>query len=713
MAIIYTYPEITVVTGDELLICSDVLENNITKSMSAAAFGLYIHTTYGPGIDIYSVDGALSGNRTLSGGGNSLTFSGLSLFTVASPVELGSTFKLTTGASLNHVLTSDASGNATWAAPTTGTVTSVTGTPPITSTGGATPAIGLDIKANSGIVIDTNQLSLDVGASAITGILSVGDGGTGDSLTMVAGDVYYAASATQFGVLGAGASGDVLTAQGAGIAPAWATPASSGDGIYDGSGSLSGATVVTQDLNELSFNSSGVGSGQQETIKIENTITGSDVNIGLASSMPSNIATQEVIGLAGVVGTYNLFIPLANSDVGVYGAARNGTSNTSPTGVYGHCAHQTSTYQYGVRGQVTGNNTASGQSYAGWFGNTSTKNGAGAVNYGLHANSWGSGGLLNIAGYFSALNGVDNYAIVVPPSHGDIGFGTSTPTATVQIGEVGNVATFKFVDGNQAAGYVLTSDINGVGTWTSASVNTNIYTHDGTTGAGRTVTLTDTLQFIGGQVDVTAGTTDTGATVLSSEKADTTNIVEFNDRAQGRVNSSAYVASAQFEVASDTRGFLPPRNADPVTNIPGPVEGLMAWDSTDNELQVFDSANWITLGDLNNPKRTWNWGAARNSSSVTNQYIRTFNGTPNNLCPYVIPFNCILTDITCSTLAVETWDAQVHVNGVSVAQVAVVAAQTGTNIGLSVAISAGDQVAFYCNGTAVGYPHIQAWFKET
>ena len=43
----------------------------------------------------------------------------------------------------------------------------------------------------------------------------------------------------------------------------------------------------------------------------------------------------------------------------------------------------------------------------------------------------------------------------------------------------------------------------------------------------------------------------------------------------------------------------------------------------------------------------------------------------------------------------------------------VVAAQTGTNIGLSVAISAGDQVAFYCNGTAVGYPHIQAWFKET
>ncbi len=253
----------------------------------------------------------------------------------------------------------------------------------------------------------------------------------------------------------------------------------------------------------------------------------------------------------------------------------------------------------------------------------------------------------------------------------------------------------------------------------SNETNTNIYTHDGTVGSTRTAIITDTLQFIGGQVDVTAGTTDTGVTVLSSEKADMSNIVEFNDRAQGRVNSSAYITCAQFEVASDTRGFLPPRNVDPVTNILGPVEGLIAWDSTDNELQVFDGSDWITLGDLNNPKRTWNWGAARNHFNVTNQYIRTFNGTPNQLCPYVVPFDCILTDLTCSTRDNETWVAEVREDPrpggteTVIASISVSSANQGSTNGLSVALSAGDEIGFYCNGTGISYPHIQAWFKET
>ena len=422
------------------------------------------------------------------------------------------------------------------------------------------------------------------------------------------------------------------------------------NGIYGGSGSLIGPTVVTTGADDLTF-----------------TATTGDILFN------NNVAPNPTLIIDGATNTIGMGgnATLAEQ-LSIYNTT--GSGNTTALGIYGN--------------NTTGNQRAA-------YINTTA---AATNNTALQVNASGAA--------------IGNYALLVEA--GNVGIGVLTPTETVEIGALGNVATLKFVDGNQAAGHVLTSDANGVATWiANPGVTTNIYTSNGTTGAGRTVTLTDTLQFIGGHVDVTAGTTDTGVTVLSSEKADTTNIVEFNDRAQGRVNSGAFITSAQFEVASDTRGFLPPRNADPVTNIPGPVEGLIAWDSTDNELQVFDSANWITLGDLNNPKRTWNWGAARNNGNVTNQYIRTFNGTPNNLCPYVIPFDCILTDITCSTLAVETWDAQVHVNGVSVAQVAVVAAQTGTNIGLSVAISAGDQVAFYCNGTAVGYPHIQAWFKET
>jgi len=577
------------------------------------------------------------------------------------------------------------------------------------------------------------------------------------------------------------------------------------NGIYGGSGSLIGPTVVTTGADDLTF-----------TATTGNILFNN--NVGPNPTLLIDGATNTI----GMGGNATL-----TEQLSIYNTT--GSGNTTALGIYGN--------------NTTGNQRAA-------YINTTA---AATNNTALQVNASGAA--------------TGNYALLV--EEGNVGIGILTPTETVEIGALGNVATLKFVDGNQAAGHVLTSDANGVATWiANPGVTTNIYTSNGTTASGRTVTLTDTLQFIGGQVDVTAGTTDTGATVLSSEKADMSNIVEFNDRAQGRVNSGAFITCAQFEVASDTRGFLPPRNTDPVNNIPGPVEGLIAWDSTDNELQVFDSANWVTLsgstgtvtsvatagtvngltltggpitttgtvtlggtlainnsdwsgadlsvanggtgqssldditsavgnritvtggtgtvvggdvtldvnqanldlasiggqivltsqvtGDLPiadggtgqstaqlainalsavsgaaagevltkvgvnavfaaipDAKRTWNWGAARNSVNVTNQYIRTFNGTPNNLCPYVIPFNCILTDITCSTLAVETWDAQVHVNGASVAQVAVVAAQTGTNIGLSVAISAGDQVAFYCNGTAIGYPHIQAWFRET
>jgi hypothetical protein len=54
-------------------------------------------------------------------------------------------------------------------------------------------------------------------------------------------------------------------------------------------------------------------------------------------------------------------------------------------------------------------------------------------------------------------------------------------------------------------------------------------------------------------------------------------------------------ASALVEMISTTQGFLPPRNADPATNITSPAEGLIAFDTTDKKLQVYDGTNWIDL----------------------------------------------------------------------------------------------------------------------
>jgi len=79
------------------------------------------------------------------------------------------------GASAGEALIKDGSGNATWAAQTNTTYTAGDGL----NLSGTT--FSTDIKANSGITIDSTELSMDLGASSITGTLAVGDGGTGAS----------------------------------------------------------------------------------------------------------------------------------------------------------------------------------------------------------------------------------------------------------------------------------------------------------------------------------------------------------------------------------------------------------------------------------------------------------------------------------------------------------------------------------------------------
>ncbi len=53
--------------------------------------------------------------------------------------------------------------------------------------------------------------------------------------------------------------------------------------------------------------------------------------------------------------------------------------------------------------------------------------------------------------------------------------------------------------------------------------------------------------------------------------------------------------SAQLQVDATDAGFLPPRISDPVGDITTPATGLIAYDSTDNELQVYDGTNWVAF----------------------------------------------------------------------------------------------------------------------
>jgi hypothetical protein len=85
-----------------------------------------------------------------------------------------------------------------------------------------------DLKVNSGLVIDTTELSLDLDASSITGTLGVGNGGTGIA-SIVKGSVLVANAIDTLSALSGVTDGDVLTYTSASDTVGWGAVPSSGD----------------------------------------------------------------------------------------------------------------------------------------------------------------------------------------------------------------------------------------------------------------------------------------------------------------------------------------------------------------------------------------------------------------------------------------------------------------------------------------------------
>jgi hypothetical protein len=142
----------------------------------------------------------INGTQVLSGSalGSGITSSSLtSLGTISSGVWQGTTIATGyggTGAttySEGQLLIGNSSGSLTKATLTAGTGVSITnGNGSITIAAQETISAGdgldlaagvlsLDLKANGGLVIESTELALDLGAASITGTLAIADGGTG------------------------------------------------------------------------------------------------------------------------------------------------------------------------------------------------------------------------------------------------------------------------------------------------------------------------------------------------------------------------------------------------------------------------------------------------------------------------------------------------------------------------------------------------------
>lgn len=145
--------------------------------------------------------------------------------------------------------------------------------------------VSADLKANAGLVIDSAEIALDLGASAITGTLAVGNGGTGIAAAPK-GSVLVANAANTISALdggGAGQDGYLLT--------------------YDGTADTISWAASTGEANQNAFSNVTVDAGTSQTAESATdtlTLTG-ETNVITTTGSSDDIITFSID--AGGIGT--------------------------------------------------------------------------------------------------------------------------------------------------------------------------------------------------------------------------------------------------------------------------------------------------------------------------------------------------------------------------------------------------------------------------
>tara|TARA_R100001198_G_scaffold50489_2_gene28195 strand:- start:16918 stop:19269 length:2352 start_codon:yes stop_codon:yes gene_type:complete len=138
-------------------------------------------------------------------------------------------------------------------------------------------AVSVDLKANGGCVIESTELAVDLGASAITGTLAIGDGGTGATTAGAARTALGVAIGSNVQAYDADLA--ALSGMQTGAATALAVLTSTEVAILDG------ATLTTTELNYVD----GVTSSIQTQLDAKQA---SDAELSILAGMASGTATN-------------------------------------------------------------------------------------------------------------------------------------------------------------------------------------------------------------------------------------------------------------------------------------------------------------------------------------------------------------------------------------------------------------------------------------
>ena len=390
-------------------------------SPTAAATGFTIAGGNASKTLIVPLDASVSGTNTGDNAVNT-TYSGLTNYT--HPSGDGNLHVISTSTSNSgKVLTAGATaGSLSWTSPAAGTVTSVTATSPIVSSGGDTPAISLGtVPIVNGGTGTTN------GSITGTGALTFAAGGSNQNVTITPSGTGKTILNGNIGI-GTSTPADKIEIVDASTQENSISITKTGSrDISRGLNSLvSGGTTWSQGListaNGTGANNVGVYSVADGAATSANYGVRATANSGGTNNYGIFAQTSGSAGTASNFGGYFDNSATNGTKYGVYGTTTGSSSGNNYGGQFS--ANGSTGNNFGAYGAVGGGNGAN--NYGGFFQSTVT---GGTLNYAVYGKSIGVTTGTNIGGYFTALgSSTANYGLIV--DNGNVGIGTTTPDAS-------------------------------------------------------------------------------------------------------------------------------------------------------------------------------------------------------------------------------------------------------------------------------------------
>lgn len=266
-----------------------------------------------------------------------------------------------------------------------------------------------------------------------------------------------------------------------------------------------GNGTIFNPISATGLNAIAVGFGSRAlstySMAFGNTATSSGIN-STAVGVSANASADSAMAIGNntaASGKYSVALGNNVTAGGIQSLAL-GSSNTSTAG-NGAIAMGNNAYSGSTNSIAIGNSSAAVGNSSIVIGTYVSTNASNAFCVGIGASS---GSQLSNTTSNSLMVGFNSNipTLFVGPSSGtgtvgNVGIGTSSPAAKLEInGSSGS--TIKIVDGNQAAGKVLTSDANGQGSWQTIAAASNWTTtgNSGTSAGTNFVGTTDNVDFV-------------------------------------------------------------------------------------------------------------------------------------------------------------------------------------------------------------------------